>query len=231
MKKAFLFVNLLTSLLLTGCTAIMENIPGVYSLDVQQGNIITQNEINQLRPKMTQRQVRYIMGSPMLIDIFHQKRWDYIYSEQPGGGARMQKRVSLFFDGDQLIGVQGDLRPTTFSTPRVSKETTIDIPKRELDKTLSEKLGSIFTAEDEPVVATEEPTEDPQKGTKTDAALEHVQPKASPDHKVLKPTDETGVEITPLGEESQPEFSPQREPLEPDTPSIIEVEEADLNSE
>lgn len=129
----------------SGCSTILNNLPGVYTLDVQQGNIISQEEIDQLRPKMSKRQVLYIMGSSMLVDVFHQKRWDYIYSEQPGGKERKQKRISLYFDGDELIGVQGDFRPSTLPVIKQSKETTVEVPPRNLDKTLWEKISHIFS--------------------------------------------------------------------------------------
>ena len=58
-----------SALLLTSCSYIFDRIPGVYSLDIQQGNMISQDVINQLRPKMSKRQVLFIMGSPMLKDI------------------------------------------------------------------------------------------------------------------------------------------------------------------
>jgi len=126
----------------------MNNLPGVYSLDIQQGNIINQEMIDQLRPKMTKRQVLYIMGSSMLVDVFHQKRWDYLYSEQPGGESRKQKRLSLFFEGDELIAVQGDFKPSALPVVRKSKETTIEVPERDLDKTLWEKITGLFSSDD-----------------------------------------------------------------------------------
>ncbi len=141
-------------------------------MDVTQGNIIDQDMIDQLRPNMNKRQVLYIMGSPMLVDIFHQRRWDYIYSEQIGGGARMQKRMSLFFDGDQLIGVQGDYRPSTLPVVAKSKESTIDVPKRKLDKTLFEKISSIFSDD---VNNLEPATESENTTGITDASIENTQ--------------------------------------------------------
>src|SRR5690606_24123986 len=58
------------------------------------------------------RQVRFIMGNPLITDTFHANRWDYLYSIQPGGGQRLQERVSLVFDGnDQLAGLAGDFMP------------------------------------------------------------------------------------------------------------------------
>ncbi|MGR9052501.1 MAG: outer membrane protein assembly factor BamE, partial [Gammaproteobacteria bacterium] len=80
------YSSIVLSLLLSGCTTVMENLPGVYKLDIQQGNIIDQEVIDQLRPNMSKRQVLYVIGSPMLIDVFHQQRWDYLYSDQKDDG-------------------------------------------------------------------------------------------------------------------------------------------------
>lgn len=144
----FVFIAGIT---LSSCSSVMNNLPGVYSLEIQQGNIVNQEMIDQLRPNMTKRQVLYIMGSPMLVDIFHQKRWDYLYSTQPGGEPRRQKRLSLFFDGDKLIGVQGDFRPSTVAVARKSNETSFELPKRNLDNTLWGKMTRLMNDEPPPI--------------------------------------------------------------------------------
>lgn len=104
---------LLTSFSLAGLLALAGcSLPGVYKIDTQQGNVVTQDMIDQLRPGMTRRQVRFIMGNPLLSDTFHANRWDYLYSIQPAGGTRLQERVSLVFDNnDQLVGLAGDFMP------------------------------------------------------------------------------------------------------------------------
>ena len=104
---------LLTSLTFMGLLALAGcSFPGVYKIDVQQGNVVTQDMIDQLRPGMTRSQVRFIMGNPLLTDTFHANRWDYLYSIQPGGGKRLQERVSVIFDGnEQLAGLSGDFMP------------------------------------------------------------------------------------------------------------------------
>ncbi len=132
------------SFTLMSCSTILTNLPGVYSIDVQQGNMVDQAMIDQLRPAMNKRQVLYIMGSPMLVDFFHQKRWDYLYSAQLQGGDRQQKRISLFFDNDQLVGVQGDFKPSSVPVVKVSDETTVEVPKRDLEKTLWEMVTGLF---------------------------------------------------------------------------------------
>ncbi|MGJ0491695.1 outer membrane protein assembly factor BamE [Methylobacter sp.] len=144
MGKPLFSLTLLASLTLASCSTILDNLPGIYTLDVQQGNMIDQSMIDQLRPNMSKRQVLYIMGSPMLTDAFHQNRWDYIYSNQPGGEPRMQKKVSLLFKDDQVIGVQGDFKPSSLPVIKESTETTVDLPPRELEKTLWEKITGLF---------------------------------------------------------------------------------------
>lgn len=85
--------------------------PGVYKMDIQQGNVITQKEVDQLKPGMTKDQVAFIISQPVLSDIFDKNRWDYVYSFQPGGKKRMQKTLSLFFKQGKLSGIKGDLLP------------------------------------------------------------------------------------------------------------------------
>ena len=104
---------LLSSLTLVGLFALAGcSFPGVYKVDIQQGNVVTQDMIDQLRPGMSRTQVRFIMGNPLITDTFHANRWDYLYSIQPGGNARQQERVSLVFnEADQLVGLAGDFKP------------------------------------------------------------------------------------------------------------------------
>nr|WP_298137345.1 outer membrane protein assembly factor BamE [uncultured Pseudomonas sp.] len=104
---------MLTSLTLSGLLALAGcSFPGVYKIDIQQGNVVTQDMIDQLRPGMSRSQVRFIMGNPLITDTFHADRWDYLYSIQPGGRQRLQERISVNFnEGDQLVGLSGDFMP------------------------------------------------------------------------------------------------------------------------
>ena len=151
------------AILATGCSTIMSNLPGVYTIDVLQGNMIDQDSIDQLRPNMTKRQVMYILGSPMIADTFHERRWDYLYSEQRSGGDRLQKRISLYFNGDSLVGVQGDIRPSTLPVVKPSGETTVELPKREFDKSMREKVTGLFGIDDETAKPKEEPAKPEKK--------------------------------------------------------------------
>lgn len=93
----------LSFLIITGCS-----FPGVYKLAIPQGNIITQDEIDQLRPGLTKRQVNFILGTPLVRDTFDQNRWDYVYNFQPGGGERVGERITVFFENNQLTHFTGD---------------------------------------------------------------------------------------------------------------------------
>ena len=106
---------------------------------------MTQEMIDQLEPNMNKRQVRYIMGTPLLIDVFHQERWDYIYSLQPGGEVREQKRISLLFNDERLAGIQGDFRPSNEPPPEVTEETNVIVPERVIEKTMWEKITGLFS--------------------------------------------------------------------------------------
>ncbi len=94
----------------------MPSMPGIYRADIHQGNIIEQEMIDRLKPGMNKRQVRHIMGTPLLVDTFHQERWDYYYSLKQGGDVQESKRVSLFFEGEKLVRLEGDLIPQPQAT-------------------------------------------------------------------------------------------------------------------
>jgi outer membrane protein assembly factor BamE len=149
MRSVFFCIVLLSSSLLASCSYILNNLPGVYTIPIQQGNIVDQAMIDQLRPNMTERQVLYILGSPMLVDTFHQKRWDYLYSNQPSGEDRQQKKVSVLFNQDGLVsGVQGDFKPSATSVVKPSEEKTVDVPKRDIEKTMWQKIKGLFGFDD-----------------------------------------------------------------------------------
>ena len=101
-------------LLITGCAPVLPKLsfPGVYRLDITQGNLITQDMVDQLRPGLNKRQVNFIMGTPLIRDTFDQNRWDYIYSYQPGGGERVQEQISIFFENNELTHFTGDFKQT-----------------------------------------------------------------------------------------------------------------------
>jgi outer membrane protein assembly factor BamE len=124
-------------------------LPFVYRQDIHQGNIISQEMVDQLRPGMTKRQVTYVMGAPLMIDPFHDERWDYVYSNQPGDEPRVQKNVTLIFSGDELAELQGDFRPGTLPSIEMKKDATINVPKIDRERTLWQMITDPFNSEAE----------------------------------------------------------------------------------
>jgi outer membrane protein assembly factor BamE len=116
-KRTLVITALASLALLGGCGNFGSmDFPGVYKISIPQGNIITQDMVDQLRPGMTKRQVIFVMGTPLVRDPYHQDRWDYVYNFQPGGGERGQERLSVVFEDDQLVSISGDFEPTPAET-------------------------------------------------------------------------------------------------------------------
>lgn len=108
MKTLLIYTFSLLLLSISGCSK--DKIPGVYRIDVRQGNDVTQEMLNQLEPGMTKSQVAYVMGTPLLIDTFNPDRWDYVYTYQPGNGDREQRRITIFFKDEKLNRLDGNTR-------------------------------------------------------------------------------------------------------------------------
>ena len=109
-----------------GCTRNYDggwNIPLVYKIDIQQGNVIDQSMIDKLRQGMDKNQVRFILGTPILTDTFHSDRWDYIYSFQKGSRKREQRHISVYFEDEKLAYLTGDIQT---SLTRRSEEETLE---------------------------------------------------------------------------------------------------------
>lgn len=98
--------------LISACGAV--GFPGVYRIDVEQGNIVTQEMIDQLEPGMSKRQVRFILGTPLVEDSFNKSRWDYAYRKSNGLQILDESRLTVIFDGDDLAEVRGDYVPVAF---------------------------------------------------------------------------------------------------------------------
>jgi outer membrane protein assembly factor BamE len=85
--------------------------PGVYRINVEQGNVVNEDMVEKLRPGLNKRQVRYIMGTPLIEDSFHADRWDYRYLLRNGTETLMETRLTLWFDGDALARAEGPDAP------------------------------------------------------------------------------------------------------------------------
>ena len=116
-----MLLRFLPILLLAACSSTpdVKSAFSPYRIDVRQGNFVTQEMVAQLRPGMTRDQVRFVLGTPLVADIFHAERWDYVYRFQPGKGAVQQRRLTVYFDGDKLARVAGDVVAAEAGEPGV----------------------------------------------------------------------------------------------------------------
>jgi outer membrane protein assembly factor BamE len=139
-----------------------DNIPFVHKIDIQQGNVITQDMLSQLEVGMERSKVHFIMGTPMVADVFHSNRWDYLYSFQEGGGRREQRRVSLFFEDDRLVRVEGDIKPA-LGRLEVERERSamVEVPGEHEESMFARLKDKVWFGDDEP-----------ESAAASDAALE-----------------------------------------------------------
>ncbi|GAB3539331.1 hypothetical protein GCM10027343_06590 [Noviherbaspirillum agri] len=89
-----------------------------YRIDIQQGNFISREMVNQLKEGMrtkdgvTPEQVRFVLGTPLLTDIFHANRWDYVFRLKKGNGEIISSRVTVYFKDNRLVSIDGGILPT-----------------------------------------------------------------------------------------------------------------------
>jgi outer membrane protein assembly factor BamE len=100
-------------IVLAGCKQV-PMLPGItaHKIDIQQGNYVTQDMVAKLKPGMSKSQVRFALGTPLIVDPFHSDRWDYIYVLQKGGRVAEQRRIVVVFRDDKLARIDGDIVPS-----------------------------------------------------------------------------------------------------------------------
>ncbi|WIO73822.1 outer membrane protein assembly factor BamE [Porticoccaceae bacterium LTM1] len=106
-------LTIIASLLLTLSACQNFGFPGVYKIPIQQGNIITQEMVDQLEPGRTKAQVQFILGTPLIADSFHSDRWDYFYSMDDRQSPEKRERLTVFFEDGKLTHIVGDFVPSS----------------------------------------------------------------------------------------------------------------------
>jgi len=108
-------------LLLPGCASVRERLPNMpsigslvtpYKIDIQQGNVVTREQAQALKPGMPRAQVRDILGSPLLTSVFHSDRWDYVFTFRRQGQPLQERKLTVFFKGELMERVESDELPT-----------------------------------------------------------------------------------------------------------------------
>lgn len=130
MPSIRIFIAGLACVWLSACTYV-PRIVTEYRIDVQQGNVLNQEMVSQLKPGQTRDQVRYILGTPMLTDMFHASRWDYVYRLENGRtGAVESRRLAVFFNAEgRLERISGDVEVAQASdlTAPVARNQVVDL--------------------------------------------------------------------------------------------------------
>ncbi|MEW5709035.1 MAG: outer membrane protein assembly factor BamE [Pseudomonadota bacterium] len=101
------FLPLSIALWLAACSGYLGLTP--YRMDVQQGNVVTQEMVSRLKPGMTREQVRFILGTPLVADPFHADRWDYVYRLEKRGELVEERKLTVIFEEGRLKRVEGDV--------------------------------------------------------------------------------------------------------------------------
>jgi outer membrane protein assembly factor BamE len=82
----------------------------VYRIDIQQGNLLDEEDINQVDVGMTRSQVQFLLGTPMIADSFHRDRWDYAYYFRRGRSPdTIQRWIVVYFENDRVARIERDL--------------------------------------------------------------------------------------------------------------------------
>lgn len=134
-------------------------LPFVHRIDIQQGNVITQEMIAQLKIGMDKKKVRYIMGTPIIRDTFHSKRWDYLFTEQVRGEELKRRRITLYFENQLLARVEGNVVPAAGRlVVDTRQDTTVEVPgvyKKGFFRKIKDSMPLIGEDADVPEDATE----------------------------------------------------------------------------
>jgi outer membrane protein assembly factor BamE len=116
-----------------------------YRIDVRQGNYVDEPMLAQLKPGMTREQVRFVLGSPLVTDVFRTDRWDYVYRFTHGSNGKVEQRVlSVFFTDDLLDRIEGDVAPSAAALKEEAepRSRVIEVPDEKTKKKKIKELGS-----------------------------------------------------------------------------------------
>ena len=102
---------------LGGCTAVSGGTTWTsfflpYRIEIVQGNVVTSEQLARVGKGMTRVQVREALGTPLLSDIFHAERWDYVFMLNRGGRELRRLDVTIFFEGDKVARIEASDLPT-----------------------------------------------------------------------------------------------------------------------
>jgi outer membrane protein assembly factor BamE len=123
-----------------------------YRVEVVQGNFVSKEQVEQLRPGLSRQQVKELLGTPLVTDVFHADRWDYIFTLRRQGVPDQARRLTLYFNGDILARFDGDQMPSeTEFIASINKRKSGKVPQLEATEAQLERAGSKPAAASPPV--------------------------------------------------------------------------------
>lgn len=123
MQKPLIPILVLLALL-SGCSTL--RFPGVYRIDIPQGNFVTTDMLAQLQPGMTPDQVRYVLGVPTLVDPFTPDTWFYLMTYQPGKGEPVDQQIVVHFTDGAYSHYDGEVIPDLQSKTQAEKDLELE---------------------------------------------------------------------------------------------------------
>lgn len=139
-----LLLSLIVSLAtVAGCSNI--GFPGVYRINVDQGNIVDQDMVDQLKPEMTRRQVRFVLGTPIIEDTFNNDRWDYVRVLRRGDDTLFRSQLTVIFEKDVLADIEGDLVSDNWPEPEPEVDADTETDARSESDTTTDVAGAADT--------------------------------------------------------------------------------------
>ena len=139
-----LLLSLIVSLAtVAGCSNI--GFPGVYRINVDQGNIVDQDMVDQLKPEMTRRQVRFVLGTPIIEDTFNNDRWDYVRVLRRGDNTLFRSQLTVIFEKDVLADIEGDLVSDNWPEPEPEVDADTETDARSESDTTTDVAGAADT--------------------------------------------------------------------------------------
>lgn len=117
-----------------------------YKVEVVQGNFVSREQVEQLKPGMPRQQVRELLGTPLVSSLFHGDRWDYVFTIKRDGVQEAPRRLTLFFKGDALDRFEGDTMPSESefvaaigSKPRDARKPVLEATEEQLQRATANK--------------------------------------------------------------------------------------------
>lgn len=117
-RSARLGLTLLVGAVLAACSSFdsatnrMASVVTPYKIDIVQGNFVSREQVEALQPGMGRQQVREILGTPLVTSLFHNDRWEYVFTLKRPGVEAQTRKLTVYFEGDSFVRSEGDEMPS-----------------------------------------------------------------------------------------------------------------------